>query len=57
MIVYSLYLFASPIVAWFLVILYAMFFREEGNVLVEYLVILGVILVAILAGKVNEIRK
>ena len=57
MIVYSLYLFASPIVAWFLVILYAMFFREEGNVLVEYLVILGVILVAILVGKVNEIRK
>ena len=54
MIVYSLYLFASPIVAWFLVILYAMFFREEGNVLVEYLVILGVILVAILLGKVNE---
>ena len=48
---------SSPIVAWFITILYAMLFRESGSVFTEYCIILGGILVGFSVKNVLNVYK
>ena len=48
---------SSPILAWFITILYAMLWREEGSVFTEYCIILGGILVGLAVKNVLNVYK
>ena len=54
---YLLYLLISPIISWFIVIVYAAVIQAEGNVFIEFLWILSVIVTVIIGRWLGDLWK
>ena len=52
-----LYLLISPIVSWFIVIVYAAIIKAEGNVFIEFLWILSAIVLVIMGRWLRDLWK
>ena len=54
---YLLYLLISPIISWFIVIVYAAVIEAEGNVFIEFLWILSAIVLVIIGRWLRDLWK
>ena len=54
---YLLYLLISPIISWFIVIVYAAVIEAKGNVFIEFLWILSAIVLVIIGRWLRDLWK
>ena len=54
---YLLYLLISPIISWFIVIVYAAVIQAKGNVFIEFLCILSAIVLVIMGRWLRDLWK